>query len=355
VAPYRKPAPPDSSYDGRKTSADARRCRNCGTALRGAFCSHCGQQDRDLRRPFWTLLGDFLNVVLALDSRVARTLTALIAAPGKISRRYVDGRRARYVPPVRLVVISVLVFFLALEITDVALVSVQTTGTGTQEGAQPDNRQAGSAANGPASEAGPDDETRARRREPGRPGALSLAFFVPLEETPRRSLIGEQDFAALQREMTKDPQSRVILGPMRSMLRGFNQIAQHPGLVNRVFNTWLPRAMLILVPVFAFLLRGMYWRRDAYFFDHLIFALHFHAFLFLFVTLLVFLSNVGLTSVSGWLYLAVIPAYFLLAIKRFYRQGWLRTLVKFLTVSFLYNLLLIVSLLAILIYGFAGP
>src|SRR5690349_2447023 len=89
-------------------------CQNCGTPLLGPHCYACGQPVHGLVRRFTTVLGDFLDSVLNIDSRIVHTLWPLFAKPGFLSTEYFAGRRVRYVSPVRLFVfISIVTFFVA--------------------------------------------------------------------------------------------------------------------------------------------------------------------------------------------------------------------------------------------------
>ena len=89
-------------------------CLNCGKPLVGQYCAHCGQQNVDRRQPFWILLGDILRETFDVDSRVARTLVALLTRPGFLTAEYCAGRRTKYSPPLRLYLLVSLLFFLSL-------------------------------------------------------------------------------------------------------------------------------------------------------------------------------------------------------------------------------------------------
>jgi hypothetical protein len=98
-----------SSHDAEKEF-----CLNCGKPLVGAYCAQCGQQDIDRRKPFWKLVGDILHETFDFDSRVARTLVALLIQPGFLTLEYNAGRRAKYSPPLRLYLLVSVLFFLSL-------------------------------------------------------------------------------------------------------------------------------------------------------------------------------------------------------------------------------------------------
>ena len=61
-------------------------CLNCGTDLKGPFCSFCGQPDRNFMRFFPALLRDLLEDLLDLDSRFMRSLKPLLFKPGRLTR-----------------------------------------------------------------------------------------------------------------------------------------------------------------------------------------------------------------------------------------------------------------------------
>ena len=91
-----------------------RRCQNCGAVLLGEHCHACGQPTKGLVRHFSSIIGDFLDSVFELDSRILRTLGPLLLKPGFLTNEYFDGRRVRYVSPVRLFVfLSIFAFFAA--------------------------------------------------------------------------------------------------------------------------------------------------------------------------------------------------------------------------------------------------
>ena len=91
-----------------------RRCQNCGELLLGEHCYACGQPTKGLVRHFSSIIGDFMDSVFELDSRILRTLGPLLFKPDHLSEEYFAGRRVRYVSPVRLFVfLSLFAFFAA--------------------------------------------------------------------------------------------------------------------------------------------------------------------------------------------------------------------------------------------------
>ena len=126
-------------------------------------------------------------------------------------------------------------------------------------------------------------------------------------------------------------------------------------IIDQIFDV-LPVTMFLLLPFAALILKFWYLFSRTYYVEHLIYALHNHSFLFV-ILLLSMVSNAISAWVdpeeSGWVATAVfwfniaivtwIPLYFLVSLKRVYRQGWPLTLTKYLLVSTSYLVLLTVA------------
>lgn len=85
-------------------------CLNCGTALRGRFCDSCGQPGH-VHRTLGHVFEEFLHGVLHFDTKAWRTLPLLLFKPGKLTRDYVYGKRARYIAPFALFLFTIFVMF----------------------------------------------------------------------------------------------------------------------------------------------------------------------------------------------------------------------------------------------------
>lgn len=85
-------------------------CLNCGTALHGRFCESCGQPAH-VHRTLGHVFEEFLHGVLHFDTKAWRTLPLLLFKPGKLTRDYVYGKRARYIAPFALFLFTIFVMF----------------------------------------------------------------------------------------------------------------------------------------------------------------------------------------------------------------------------------------------------
>lgn len=99
-------------------------CHNCHTILSAEnnFCPHCGQENHDLKVPIGHLAFEVFEGFTHFDTKFYNTMRAIFLSPGKITKDFLEGRRGRYVPPVRLYFLISFVFFLGLgSMVDLAL------------------------------------------------------------------------------------------------------------------------------------------------------------------------------------------------------------------------------------------
>lgn len=331
-------------------------------------------------RPLGSVFGDLLDSVFDLDLRVLRTLGPLLAKPGFLSLEYFAGRQVRYVTPFRLF------FFFAVLAFFVARLTLQVD-TRMTEG---DGHQAMANATTVAAVVRERDarlaqfET-ARREMAGTPAAMGLPGIAAGEQAIReaadariRELQGTPAAkAAPMNAQTPDTTGLVINGQRWDAQRHPVAIAWLPAFANRWLNQQvqhasdnvarlkrdpdafkdavlgtIPTTLFVLVPVFALMLKLAYVFKRRLYMEHLVVALHSHAFLCL-MLLLMLLANVPaetfapdgtwLNSAFDWVEAALllwVPVYLLLMQKRVYAQGWPMTLWKFGVIGFCYSLLL---------------
>ena len=85
-------------------------CLNCGTALVGSHCHACGQAAH-VHRTIGAFFHDLLHGVFHFEGKIWRTVPLLVWHPGRLTRAYIDGRRASYVSPIALFLFVVFLSF----------------------------------------------------------------------------------------------------------------------------------------------------------------------------------------------------------------------------------------------------
>lgn len=313
--------------------APAPACQNCGIPLLGPHCHACGQPEKGLVRHFSSVIGDFLDSALGFDSRTARTLWPLFARPGYLTCEYFEGRRVRYVSPVRLL------FFLAIIAFFVGSLTVHVEGSGVVMGGGNDVVTLDAAAAGDAEAAGASSDA------PDRDGP--------------RIRFGDTEWDAetnpLRVSWLPDFANDWLNKQVGRAERNVDRLREEPDLYMSALMGAAPTTLLLLMPVFALMLKGAYLFKRRLYMEHLIVALHSHAFLCMALLLLFLLAAFGswlpaIETPMDWLSAGIwiwMPIYLLLMQKRVYRQGWPATLLKYFVLGFLYMILVSIGLAVI--------
>ena len=107
-------------------------CLNCGTALVGKHCHQCGQKAH-LHRTLRAFLHDLLHGALHFEGKLWTTLPMLVRKPGALTRRYIEGERAKFMSPMALFLFSVFAMFAIFQA--VGLTTPTTIDTGDRAAA----------------------------------------------------------------------------------------------------------------------------------------------------------------------------------------------------------------------------
>lgn len=359
-----------------KRLAGSGHCLNCGTALQGPFCHYCGQPDKNLLRFFPALMRELLEDFLDFDSRFMRTLKPLLFRPGKLTRDYLDGRRFRYVPPLRLYIFSSLAFFFlaALLTTDVLDVRTDADGPGISLQIDDETREEIDTAMEELARTQPEVAAEVTRQVEEAAAQAEAAAEAP--ETPSDAFPEKPQFDVDGKPWDRETNPlKVPLMPgwvndwindeIADSPKKGKAIADNPNLfTDKIFDV-LPATMFVLLPLVALLFKFWYLFARKYYVEHLIFALHNHAFIFTSVVILLLAGALAdwrepggegplstVDSVLKGLLLAWIPLYLLISLKKVYRQGWLLTVSKYIAIGASYVVLLGFATLVVAVLGF---
>jgi hypothetical protein len=365
-------------------------CGNCGTPLLGPHCYACGQPVKGLVRHFTSIIGDFLDSVFNFDARTPRTLWPLFVRPGFLTREYFEGRRVRYVSPVRLFFFLAIVTFFFAQLTvsfgdDVINLDGNSSGNDAiarattiaevekqRDLAVAELRKARKELEGtPAIGANPGliaAETTIRKRAGDRIAQLREAEKSgkpPPVDADAEKDKDDEDFDIAFNGRTWDPKTNPV---EVTWLPGFAndwlnaqigrtkknivRIREDKDLFKDALLGAVPSTLFVMLPVFALMLKAFYLFKRRLYMEHLIVALHSHAFLCLalllmFVTMALqrwlaphdgFLRALfNLVEAALWIWM---PVYLLLMQKRIYGQGWIMTLLKYSVLGIFYLVLL---------------
>jgi hypothetical protein len=333
-------------------------CNNCGTQLAGRYCVACGQDANTHVPTLGELIGDGIASLLNLESRLWRTLGALFFRPGLLTQEYLAGRRARYVPPLRLyLVLSVFLFLIVSlddndndddeEVEDEVSELVADNVGAAAAAADPDL----AAATGPGLEIDLDADDD----EAGGDGGRRISFTDAAGnriELRDASGCAEMDVPFSEPGETFDTAVREAC--VRNVEDGFASLGN-------TFADNLPVLAFLVIPVMAMVFKLFYVFTGRHYLAHLVFLCHTHAFtflLFMIWNLLLILDWIvpafGYVAIVWFLILMFYsPVYYFLALRRVYGQGRLLTLLKLPALMLIYffviSFLFVVGFLAVML------
>ncbi len=366
---------------GRGRSGD---CRNCGADLQGRHCYACGQVADDYHRPIWALLADALEGLFSLDGRFWKTVTPLLLRPGRITRNYLTGIRARYMQPFRLFLLASVTFFLAFSLSSADRFDLNPMSIDERQEAVAALEQAERDLTAAAGDAGGEEaEIALEATRQGLEAAREALDenLAELDEDPvvrasreeedktqmicavRQALVPEDLGDACRRvveELGESGDFDIQLGGLDDAPLGFRRLLarnaetaiDRPDLYVSALKTWAPRLVFVLFPVYALLLTLMhFWRRRLYVYDHVIVSLHFHSFLFLFLTILMVIGHFIGPAIPIFAFLAWSNIYLYRMHRLVYGHGRFTSALRTIVLDFLYFVVLMFSLLGLLALG----
>ena len=325
-------------------------CLNCGTELRGQYCGNCGQRARGRLISLWELLQDAFGDLFELDSRLWRTLIPLLVRPGQLTRDYLEGRRARYMPPFRMYLVLSLIFFVVAFFDprdDLGLLFEPEHEPTAEEtaGHEEHVRVEVDAALDELAAEGVITQEQAETARRGQDLHWTLfdtneggAIDIDVDPETGECALDEERYDKMPDWFKKRVTPARILGACERFRNEGARVLVDPLLDN------IPVALIVLLPFMALVLKGLYPLSRRYFVEHLLFFVHFHSFFFLILTLQILFSRVsGLVFIPDAISVLVIvaasfyiPVYLYKAMRMVYGQGHLMTTIKYLVLSVAY-------------------
>jgi len=274
-------------------------CPNCGSDIHedDVYCHHCGQKNATMRKSVKEFIRDFFKVYFSFDTRFFRTIGPMLFKPGYLSQQFFEGKRKQYLDPLRFYVfVSFVVFFLAgfADFGEVPPIDIENQSINLENTEEDD--------------------------------ALILSFDEEEQEVGRTEL-----------------------------LSALNQIISKKDQINANILRYLSVALFLLMPLFALLNYFIFFKRKAFYLEHLILSFHIHSF-FLLLSIIALLFYIINAINVFWIVLLCLTLFTFLSMKNYYKTTWLGSLWRFCTSIFIYTLILgfAVAGIAILAIYFSG-
>jgi hypothetical protein len=381
-------------------------CLNCQAALYGRYCHVCGQENLEPKETVWHLISHFFNDITHFDGKFFSTVKFLLKKPGFLSSEYMAGRRASYLNPIRMYVFTSAIFFIILFSLNSPEDMVKARGSGNevpkglpeltnkndsllkklQRTRDDDDREElQSRIDNLSIEIGQikklyGDTTRLKFgsqelssllvqgiTDTLREAGISLPTKKNLSETLRKKKnptagsdmfglnqgrygsVGEYDSAeralpdSLRDGWFKNKLMRKLIDADEKYTQD-GQRARERFVENMLHS--FPKILFFSLPFFALILNMLYFRRKQYYYvDHGIFAIHVYCATFILLLVAILVSDLGdwvntswFKVVTDWLVFGI-SIYMLIflykSMRGFYKQGRGKTFLKYAIACFL--------------------
>jgi hypothetical protein len=342
-------------------------CLNCGHPLdlSDVYCSYCSQLNSTKQLSLKDFFGEFINSIISYDSRLSYTVMDLLFKPGKITRNYVNGQRLKYANPFR--------FFLSVSIIYFLIQGLISTFS--ENGSPFINMNQNT-------NPSPTDSVS---KTTNNSFQFNKSDFGDKVNIANEAIIINNDTVLKSKEKTAEDIKYISEADLDtlgwgnrivtrfSLYRDFYEVynIKSPTAAldslkhnNTAFNRWIygknkvadriqenpysffnyllsktPFFLFFFTPFFSFFFWILYSRKKYSYIEHIVFI--FHIFSFIFLGLLIclipdsFLNN---AVFSGILFSLIGPFYFYKALRNFYKQSRLLTIIKFVFLNIVFGI-----------------
>ncbi|OYX23924.1 MAG: hypothetical protein B7Z06_09570 [Flavobacteriales bacterium 32-35-8] len=306
-------------------------CKNCERTFKDEynFCPYCGQDDKE-KLTLGVLFYNTISNYFSVDARFFKSFIPLMAKPGYLPQRFVQGKRLLYLHPAQMYLfISVIFFFL---FSFISRDQIEKANSVLNEDSKPIISN---------------DSTKLTERLKAQ--GIEVRGITDLDSILKAQNSNDlnSDFISFDFNKVKTDSLIGLNAPEADILKSmgmpddagffkrklYSQILKlykqrNGGSLLQGFYDSIPIAMFVLLPIFAFILKLLYYKKGS-FSHHLVFSFYFFAFLFMVFSFLVFIDLVF--EIPFWIELLVMLStffYLFLAVKRFYGEGYFFSFIK---------------------------
>lgn len=361
----------DFHYENRRET-----CLNCEHRLEKSdqFCPNCGQMNSSKKLSFGDFFNEFFSGLFAYDSRFQRTLRILLFSPGKISKDYINGKRAQYANPFRFYLSASIIFFLIAGISDsFDVLDLQEEEENFQNKVAEIQKDTVLQAELNKISTLKQNNIKVDSLINNIPGQKRIIesyedIYLTQQELDSTSILERnvKKFRILYRfyRATGETSAEQALTDLKYSKTNwnlwmyekalkFNLIYTNPKIFTDYFVSKLPFVIFFYLPVFALFIWLLYLRRPFNYMEHLIFAFHVQTTLFV-LYIIGYSVDYILDSTLGFnLANAVFVFYLYKSMRNFYGQGRVKTILKFLLLNIIFFTLAIIATIMALIVSFS--
>lgn len=325
-----------------KKQIKSEHCLNCNyhfkTGDRDNYCPECGQKNADPRISLGFIFRDALDNLFSIESKVLQTFYSLVTQPGVLTKFYNNGKRIRFITPVRLYITLSAICFLLIttlpnDYTQIFKFNTNKDVKKTMEAAADETGIEELA------EIVPDSLIN---KEPEMMYLPTLSKPLHDEPIPRASItaaIKENRLNEVADSLDIEEWYNVYFFKQYVKLEYMMVVGKGRDF-SAAFYRRFPITLFLMMPFVAFILKILFWRKRHFYVEHLVHSLHIHSFFFGVISLIC----LGLLCFQKMIPSIIIFLLFLLyplqSLKVVYKLSYIRAFFNLLLIFFIYIILL---------------
>jgi hypothetical protein len=346
-------------------------CLNCGAIIPedANYCPSCGQKVELIRLPFTHLISEFFESIFNVDSGLLPTLKK-IWLPGQLTIEFFRGKRKKYIRPIRLLLVTALLFLTILGfhtknvfnefnsredkwIADEQLLESTLFMQRIHDHYRPQDtilvdsvywsflRYAAGQNTLPEPPTYYNDSLRLMTLVLD---SISVTSFMQ-DGSISTEAITVSEIDAIQMSLDELCDYYGIEGFANRLFfkQSLKSMKDPGGLVRYMIGSvlWM---FLLTIPSMAFILHILKGLVKSYYIEHLIFTIHAHSLYFLLMALAITIDHFANTKFVAFCF-PIYAIWLIVALKRYYKRGWFKTLINFFLLNFAYTFVAIFAIL----------
>lgn len=343
------------------------KCANCEKPHEKGFefCPHCGQKTNE-ELTIGVLFYNTISNYFSFDARFLKSFWPLMVKPGYLAKEFINGKRLLYLHPAQMYLFISVVFFFLFSFS----VRKQTDTLNRELRKTLDKEQQVEIDS--ATTKKEDSIQRIKIKEALEKNQFitgmsdqEIDSIVNLENLPRKNNVSfgfnEKEIDSLIEANASDEDIYKSMGMEEDdgwfMRKMYTQVlkfykARDGGNILKAFYDTIPIALFFLLPIFALIIKLLYYRKGRYA-HHLVFSFYYFSYLFTVFSIIFGLNFIwDIPDWIDWLVALSTFVYLMIALKRFYGQGWILSWFKCSIATFTF-LAIVIPTAAIIIGLFA--
>jgi Protein of unknown function (DUF3667) len=325
------------------------KCKNCERTFKDEynFCPYCGQDDKQ-KLTLGVLFYNTINNYFSVDARFFKSFLPLMLKPGYLALRFIEGKRLLYLHPAQMYLFISIVFFFLFSF--VSNNQVESIDEAFKEDIKTEKPLDTLALNELTNELQKNLDYEKRANDKKELNNNFMTFDFEGNKIDSLIKINAADPIILKQMGMPEDAGYFKRKFYIQALKLYKQ--RNGGSILNEFYDNIPIAMFFLLPIFALILKLLYYKKGS-FSHHLVFSFYFFAFLFIVFSTLIFVELIF--GIPFWLALLISLStffYLLLSVKRFYNESYLASFIKS-NIAAIAFLLIVAPITAGIMFAFA--